>query len=290
MLPSMEDASVGMKFSVNSFHFFWLIIVAVSLTAAGNIINDYFDQKVDRINKPESVIVGIKVKRRVAIVLHQGLNIASLLITIALCFHFNYYWPVLFPVAIATLLWWYSPTLKKKIFIGNLVVALCTAAVPVWAVIFEMKMLDRRYSDMLVDPSSFFFMLWIKISIISFFAFVLTLIREIQKDLEDMGGDKEGGYQTLPIVKGTTASKNYIYLFYSVYLISIAGIAFMLFVNNKIDIFKLVVFVILTSFPAFISISQTIRAEDKAGYHKSAYSTKIVMLSGLIYLMIMNLF
>ena len=286
--PAMQDSAIGMKFPLSTFSFVLLVLVAVLLTAAGNVINDYFDQKVDRINKPQNVIIGTKVKRRVAIVLHQSMNVLALLFTLFICFRYQYYWPVLFPIVIATILWWYSPALKTKFLVGNIAVAFCTAVVPLWAVLFEMELIQRKYSDMLVEPSAFFNKLWFAITVIAFFAFLLSLIREVLKDMEDVSGDREGGYKTLPIKKGLAFAKTYSLLLYLLYLLAISGIGFLIFKKSDYAISKIIVFVIFTILPAIFAVFLLLNAKDKSGYHRASGATKIVMLFGLIYLIVTN--
>lgn len=289
IMPAMKEAAIGMKLPLSTFSFMLLILVAVLLTGAGNIINDYFDRKVDKINKPQNVIIGTKVKRRVAIVLHQSMNVLALFFTLIVCFTYSYYWPVIFPVFIATILWWYSPTLKMKFLIGNIAVAICTAAVPLWAVIFEMELLQRRYSDMLVEPSEFFNNLWIVIAAISFFAFLLTLIREVLKDMEDVQGDIEGGYNTLPIKKGLGFAKRYAQMLYAFYVMSIGAIAIWMFTYRGQTITDIIILLVLTLIPAVVAMIVTASANDRVGYHKASTSTKVVMLLGIIYLIVARL-
>lgn len=289
IMPAMKEAAIGMKLPLSTFSFVLLILVAVLLTGAGNIINDYFDRKVDKINKPQNVIIGTKVKRRVAIVLHQSMNVLALFFTLIVCFTYSHYWPVIFPVFIATILWWYSPTLKMKFLIGNIAVAICTAAVPLWAVIFEMELLQRRYSDMLVEPSEFFNNLWIVIAAISFFAFLLTLIREVLKDMEDVQGDIEGGYNTLPIKKGLGFAKRYAQMLYAFYVMSIGAIAIWMFTYRGQTITDIIILLVLTLIPAVVAMIVTASANDRVGYHKASTSTKVVMLLGIIYLIVARL-
>ena len=61
-------------FGIQSFDFFLLVLSTTMIAAAGNIINDYFDVRADRVNKPERLIIGVTIKRRVAIVSHWGIN------------------------------------------------------------------------------------------------------------------------------------------------------------------------------------------------------------------------
>ena len=70
----------GLEFQTSLFDFILLMLVLVLIGGAGNVINDYFDVRVDRINKPDKVIVGRSVKRRVAMVTHHSFNLFAVLI------------------------------------------------------------------------------------------------------------------------------------------------------------------------------------------------------------------
>lgn len=62
------------KLQMSSFDFFLLVISTVLIAAAGNVINDYFDQRTDRVNKPQETIVGVHLSRRIAMAAHQIFN------------------------------------------------------------------------------------------------------------------------------------------------------------------------------------------------------------------------
>lgn len=162
---------------------FLISLSTVIIAAAGYIINDYFDIKIDYVNKPHRVIVGRDIKRRHAIAAHTLLNAAAILIglivhpIIALANFFS-----------AALLWWYSFKLKNKPLIGNLIVALLTALC-LLLLVFYYRSGERI------------------IMMYAVFAFGLTLIREIIKDAEDLEGDSDYGRKTIPIVWGIKKSK-----------------------------------------------------------------------------------
>src|SRR6185369_342689 len=91
------------------------------IAAAGYIINDYYDVKIDLINKPERVVIGKQVARRYAILFHSMLSIMGT----GIGFLLN--WKIgIINFFSAFLLWWYSNDLKRQPFIGNFVVALLT--------------------------------------------------------------------------------------------------------------------------------------------------------------------
>lgn len=173
------------KMLQSDWHFMLRIVSAVCIAAAGNIINDYFDRKVDLINKPQRTYVDVSVKRRVAIVSHIMLNIIGMVAGVMGCLHIHWLW-VLCPLTTVFILWWYSPVLKKKFLWGNWAVSICTAAVPLWAVCGNLQ------SGVLI-------------AIV--FAFITTWLREMVKDVEDTYGDKAAGYDTLAVRWGLAKTK-----------------------------------------------------------------------------------
>ena len=101
-----------------NIHFILLLISTTLIAAAGNIINDYFDVKADRINKPEKVIIGIHIKRRWAIILNWIFNSLAFLISLYLSWKFQNVWLIGIPLISINLLWFYSMYYKRK-FLSN---------------------------------------------------------------------------------------------------------------------------------------------------------------------------
>ncbi len=281
MSDILDSASVGMKFQLSNTEFVLLLFVAIALTAAGNVINDYFDQKVDRINKPDEVIVGKTVKRRVAIVMHQVLNFLAIMFSTILSFKTSYWWPMLLTIFIATILWWYSPVFKKKVFIGNFIVALCTASVPIWTAIYEIDALQNYYADMLIKSEVFFKKLWIVILIISAFAFLLTLIREAIKDMQDMQGDILGEYNTLPIAYGVAKTKVYVFVLMFLFMLGIFFAAsHMQTVTNQAMLSASLII------PAIFTSWKIRKAETSVDFSACSRYIKLIVVIGLLMLTI----
>lgn len=180
-----------------------LSISTVIIAAAGYIINDYYDVKIDLINKPQRVVVGRILKRRVAMIAHTILNFTG----IGIGFFIS--WKVgLLNFLCAFILWLYSNQLKRIAFLGNLSVALLTGlAILVIGLVFE--------------PDNTLIMAY------SLFAFAFTLIREIIKDIEDLKGDSTFGCKTLPVVYGVRRTKRLIYFLSYMFLIALCTLAYL---------------------------------------------------------------
>ena len=189
-------------FTVLDWRMYVLSISTVMIAAGGYIINDYYDVKIDLINKPDRVVVGKSMRRRYALLFHTSLTMSG----VALGFLLN--WKIaLINFLCGFLLWFYSNLLKRKPFIGNLTVAALTG-------------LSVYLVAVLYDPSNTLIILY------SFFSFFITLIREIIKDMEDWKGDNTFGCQTLPILWGMRRTKSFIYF------IIVTNLAIILYINN----------------------------------------------------------
>lgn len=198
------------KMLIQTFNFFLLVISTVFIAAAGNIINDYFDVRADRINRPERTIITKYIKRRWAIVFHWILNFVAFGIAIYLGLVLDTFWYVFIHLLSINFLWFYSMQLKRTLVIGNVVIALLTALVPVLVGIyyqdyFKAITLDSAHPFHLNSYALFPVYLGIGLGI---FAFVLNLTREIVKDMEDVEGDLVLKARTIPIVYGLQKSRS----------------------------------------------------------------------------------
>ena len=197
-------------------NFYLILITYLFIAAAGYIINDYFDINIDQVNKPKRVVVGSYISRRWVIFWHLLFSVMGIYIS-TIAFPFKEYWHIhLSNLLTILLLWFYSTNFKKDFLIGNVVISLLTA----WSiavVYFSKFKIQEIVHPSISDTANFRFA---KLMVIySVFAFILTLVREALKDMEDMEGDQKFGCKTLPIVWGLKPTKVYI----SVWLIVVIG-------------------------------------------------------------------
>ena len=172
---------------------FLICLGTTLIAAAGYIINDYYDVKIDYINKPDKVVVGNLLKRRVAMFIHTGLNIIGLLVGLLVSLKV-----LLVNLLASVWLWGYSNQLKRMPFIGNFSVAVLSA--------LAIAIIGIHY-----EP------LGNVVYIYALFAFFVSLIREIVKDLEDVKGDATFGCQTLPVIWGIRSTKSVIFVLISLF-------------------------------------------------------------------------
>ena len=192
-----------LKVDFNSLDFSLLVFSTVIIAAAGNMINDYFDIKADRINKPEKLIISKYMKKRWAIVLHWGLNLMAVLISVYLSWKYKSLLFVFIHILSMNLLWFYSTTFKKKLFFGNFIIALLTAMVPLLAVWFFKILNESSLPYNPFQPNTWSTKLdYSFIYFLTICAFFQNLAREISKDIQDISGDKVIAVYSLPMKFG----------------------------------------------------------------------------------------
>ena len=272
-----------MQLQLSYLDFFLLTLSTVLIAAAGYIINDYFDVKTDRINKPQKLYIDNGVKRRLAIFIHTIFNILGFLIGVYVAYQAHNVFLCGIQFLSITALWFYSTHFKKQVLSGNLVVSILSAMVPLQVLIFEMPLLEDKF---LQSIKSFSF-LYLSVCSFALFAFLLSLVREIIKDIEDFKGDYETGCRTMPIVWGIKASKAIvaglisntvlllIFIFYKLYKQHFSILLIYLFVS---------VFI-----PLFFLLWKLYKSQQKEDYHLLSRWVKYIMLTGVLSALIIYL-
>ena len=283
MEPLLPSSTFELQFG--EFQFALLVFSTICIAAAGYIINDYFDTQADLINKPKRVVVGIKISRRIAMILHAGLNIMGVGIGIYLSFYVKLPSLALVFVIATGLLWFYSTNYKRQFLVGNLSVAFLTGLVPLMVVLFEIPLLNRTYGQVMLRNDASFGYIFAWVSAFSFFAFFTTLIREIIKDAEDFEGDKAYGMKTVPIVLGSVWTKILLLLFISgmIFMLVALLLKYIIFSVEPIDYISLVYFSLCLVTPLILLALQVIKADGKKGYGRASRLIKVVMLAGILY-------
>jgi len=265
------------------YDFLILVIATLFITAGGYVINDYFDIKTDLINRGE-VIVGSKVPRRKAMLWHNVLNAAGVIMGFYVSWKAGYFWMGIMFLIVSGLLYFYSASYKRQFLIGNLVVAVLTAMVPMLVVIFEWPALYRYYALNSSAP--------LRLDIIFYwvggfalFAFLTTLTREIIKDIEDFEGDIAYGRNTVPVVTGIVTAK-----IISITLIAVTvALLFIIwhsFLNDKITLIYITVTIAL---PMFYVIYKLFTSSNKHQVHSASRMMKILQFAGVLYSVIVKL-
>ncbi len=279
-IPILSD--YNLKPQIDEYRFSLLVLATVCIAAAGYIINDYFDRKTDLINKPGKVILGRILSRRAGMFWHTILTGVGILLGTYVSWKTGILkLSLIFPV-ISGVLWFYSTTYKKQVLLGNLVVAFLVACVPLVVLLYELPMLLKNFNNLIATNTYYIKLMAFWIGGYSLFAFLLTLIREIVKDLEDFEGDFAFGRQTIPIAWGQAIAK-YIILFLS--LISIILLAIIIY-KIRWSLLTVGYCVFLIIIPLIVQMVVVYKAKEKKHYTSASLMLKLAMLSGLFYVVV----
>jgi len=277
ILINGSGVEIPMSLQFPWYNFILLVAATVFITAGGYVINDYFDIKTDLINKGK-VIVGTKIPRREAMMWHSIFNIAGVAAGFYISYRAGYIWLGTMFLAVSGLLYFYSASYKRQFLIGNIIVAILTAIVPMLVVFYEWPALYKYYSiNAMRLPQINVITYWV--GGFSLFAFLTNLIREIIKDIEDFEGDIAYGRNTVPVVIGVLSAK-----IVSVCLIILTIILLYLtwhfFVNDTITLIYITAMIVL---PLFYVIYKLVISSEKKQLHSASRVMKIVMLTGVLY-------
>jgi 4-hydroxybenzoate polyprenyltransferase len=231
---------------------FLLSCSTVLIAAAGYIINDYYDVKIDFINKPERVVIGRSIARRYAILFHVALSCLGILIGAYLSLKVG-----ALNIISVFLLWLYSNNLKRLPLIGNITVAILTALS-----IYMVEVYFKSGNSLILIYSSF--------------AFFMTLIREIIKDMEDLKGDNTFGCKTLPIIWGLRKTKIVIYIVLAIFSITV------LLLNQFYVGLPIYYFLICLFIPLLVLTLRLIRADRMKDFAWLSTFSKLIMLLGIL--------
>jgi 4-hydroxybenzoate polyprenyltransferase len=231
----------------------WLMTFSIVLVAAaGYVINDYYDIKIDYVNKPRRVVVGRIIARRTAIIFHTGMNIIA--VAFSLFVGWKFFACVLFS---SLLLWYYANSLKRKPLAGNLVVSFLSGF-SIYLVGFLRK---GEGHDIVIFAS---------------FAFIVSLIRELVKDMEDIKGDKEYGCKTLPILIGERKTKAFIFFLIGFF---VTMIAFWFYPRSQ----NLAIYCGVILFPLLVMLIVGLTVADTTHrYRRISVLCKWIMLAGVL--------
>jgi 4-hydroxybenzoate polyprenyltransferase len=262
---------------------FWdFLPIALStllIAAAGYIINDYFDIKIDLINRPDKVILEKRIPLRAAIIAHVVLNVVAMALVVPIAYHARHLEWLLVQVLCIVLLWFYSTHFKRQFVIGNVVVALLTALTVIVLLVYEPALRMHYFK---LPPFSSFLMPalpdnWMFGSF-AFFAFMLTWMREIVKDMEDHIGDAEEGCVTMPIKMGLQFSRRFAQLLGIITIATLAILAWLLYTRyyKILGIYIALLFLTISWWCFFISRKNTVQH-----YSDASKWLKIIMVLGI---------
>lgn len=286
IVPSLPVGYNGLPYKLTQPVFYLLLTASVFIAAAGYIINDYFDINIDQVNKPDKMVVEKIIKRRWAILLHWIITSVGLLISLYVSFKTSFI-IIIANMLCTLLLWVYSTTFKKQLLSGNIIISLLTA----WTVMVLYFATNNTYHFTIQFPPEIFTAMnrIFKFAVLyAGFAFIISLVREVVKDIEDIQGDAKYNCKTMPIVWGIQSSK----VFAGVWLVVLTGaLSIILFYALQLGWWLATLYCsIMVVAPLIWILRKLYTAQNTQQYHKLSSIIKLVMLSGIVSMLLFKLY
>ena len=237
----------------------FLIVLASSLTiASGYIINNFYDAKKDLINRPKKAMIDRLVSQSTKLKVYFAVNF--LVVTLV---SFISWKAVLFFSTYIFLIWYYSHRLKKYPIIGNL-----TASVLAVLPFFGILMYYRNFYHVIFAHASFLFL--------------LILIRELIKDLENIEGDLVNEYKTIPVLFGEQTAKIIISI------ITIATVVPVYFLTDIYDVGYMDIYFYFSLLLLILFFMKLWKSEKKSDYLKLHFLLKFIIVSGVFCIILID--
>jgi 4-hydroxybenzoate polyprenyltransferase len=275
LIPIMKLEQVTPAFGNISFAL--LVLSTVLVAAAGYAINDYFDIRNDRINKPKKIIIGKHISRRVAMMTHTVFSIIAVLIGAYVSYKAGSIKLTVINIVMVSLLWMYSLKFKAYFLVGNILVSFSTAMTILLVWIYDMYALRSSQQYILTYLNLLNFFLWAY----TLFAFFISMVREIIKDIEDIEGDKKCGCSTIPVVIGIKRTKYILYLILAAAVTALSYISYKAHQQQALQ-FLFWYLIIAVIIPILYMGYIVVVAKNKDDYSYLSSITKFIMLSGVL--------
>ncbi|MCD2259661.1 geranylgeranylglycerol-phosphate geranylgeranyltransferase [Psychroserpens luteolus] len=263
--------------ALDTLHFIILVVATICIAAAGNIINDIYDVETDTINKPDKVLIGKHVSEKLAYNLFFALNIIGILLSLYLSHSVgkSSFFSIFVMISIA--LYMYASYLKGTVLFGNILISFLVAMSLLVVGIFDIlpvmvpenKPLLSPFLDKLIDYA--------------IFAFLINLIREIIKDIQDVDGDYKASMNTLPIVLGRDRATK---IAFAVSMIPIGAVIY--FVITYLYQYQVAIgyFLLCIIAPLIYATIKIFGAEHQQHYKHISTIYKLIMLFGILSLLL----
>lgn len=267
----------GIETTLNWYGFALLVLATLCIAAAGYIINDIYDVEADTINKPEKLIIDRHISNKTAFNWYLFLNVAGVVLGYVMANTVEKSSFFMLFIIISALLYVYASYLKYTLLLGNIVVALLVSTSLLIVGLFELLPVlttENRNTQLTV------FKILLDYAI---FAFLLNLIRELVKSIEDIDGDYKAGARSLPIVIGRERATRVVFL---LSLLPVAAVIYYMLTYLYKQPIAMVYFLVTVLAPSIYGSIQLFSAERKAQFSNLSKLYKLIMLFGMLSLLL----
>ncbi|GAA4324475.1 geranylgeranylglycerol-phosphate geranylgeranyltransferase [Pontixanthobacter gangjinensis] len=259
--------------TLNLFGFSMLVLAVVSVAASGYVINDIFDVPADLKNKPDRTFINKDISEKAAYRLFFILNIIGVGLGFYLSNMIGKPGFSAFFIFGSAILYIYNSQLQQTILVGNILVSIIVGLIPVGVGLYDLLPAITPENQ---QTQSVIFSILIDYSI---FAFLVNLLREIVKDQQDMDGDYNAGYKTLPIGLGKKRTNKILFL---AGLLPLGFLLFYIYQYLFEHIYAVVYALFLLVAPLLFFQVNIWSAEKKSEYARLSLVLKFVLFFGLV--------
>lgn len=183
-----------------------IVAATMFIAAGGYVVNDYFDMKIDRLNRPDSVIVGQGISKKDAMLIYQILTVAGVAIGVVASVTLKSFTLSFIFIIVAGLMWFYSSSYKRMLIVGNLMVALMAALVPMIPAFAAKEQLVMTYDKVFLSLP-IVSTVYTKCCWLGLMAFLIVFANEMVKDIISDYGDREMECHTIVVVWGLKVAR-----------------------------------------------------------------------------------
>lgn len=257
-----------------------LILASVFMAAGGFVINDYFDLKIDEINRPLTRIVGKRIEKHTAMTLYIVLTAIGIVFALLLCWHASSLDYALMLLFITGILWFYSSTYKRILVLGNAIVAVLMGLVPIMVAIFHNWFMVLEYQITPEAEEAMSQCLTYSAGM-GLLAFAWTFVVEVVKDMSTEKGDRELECHTFPIVLGESKTKWILYIWITL-IWAIFG--YIIYTTSELQTsISLRLYVCFCVVPALSLYYIILKAENASDYRLAARYVFTILAINMLY-------
>ncbi|NOY47989.1 MAG: UbiA family prenyltransferase [Chlorobi bacterium] len=270
-------SSFGVSITLSLFEFMLLVSATICIAAAGNVINDVYDVETDLVNKPHKVIVGNSISEKTALNLFIILNVIGVGIGFYLSNRIGRSGFAALFIIISVLLYIYATYLKQTVLIGNIIISVLVAMSIIIVGLFDLLPAitpQNQQTQLAIFKIVFNY---------AVFAFMINLLREIIKDIEDIDGDSKVEIKTLPIVIGKKRATILVFILSLIPLFAVTYYVVTYLYKQQIAVVYFLVFIIA---PLLYFTIKSISAKSNRELHQLSNIIKGVMLFGVLSLLL----
>lgn len=275
----------GAEPAMPDWQFVLLVVASIMIAAAGYIVNDVLDAGIDEVNKPGRNLVGSPVSEKTANLWYYVLNIVGVSIGVVLSFLAGKIQVGIIFLLIATALYFYSYKYKYLAFWGNFTVSILSAMVILIVWIFEFFHLRSQPDLFTLVVPEFYPVVRLLLGYAAF-AFLVSMAREMVKDIQDLEGDTRFGCRTIPVLLGVARSRIIAMALTALIMAALGSCQALLLQQGQVLLFA---GLFVPQALMLLALVQMARAREAARLRPVAATLRLTMVAGVLTMILAGL-